>query len=50
MDRILLVCLGVALILIGLSWQVARLLGRQTVLALIVGYLIGSRERKRRDS
>ena len=50
MDRILLVCLGVALILIGLSWQVARLLGRQTVLALVVGYLIGSRERKRRDS
>jgi hypothetical protein len=46
MDRILLVCLGIALILVGLSWQLARLLGSQTLLALIAGYLLGSRERK----
>jgi hypothetical protein len=49
MDRVLIASLGVALILIGLSWQLARLLGRQTLLAFIAGYLLGSRERKRRD-
>jgi hypothetical protein len=49
MDRVLIASLGVALILIGLSWQLARLLGRQTLLAFIAGYLLGSRERKSRD-
>ncbi len=40
--------LGCALILIGVAWQIMRSIGTRVVLAALVGYWLGSRERKAR--